>query len=216
MEQNNHNMENKEEQHHSAQKRRVPAQRAHASAPQASHAQSGNAAGNAGHPRRRKKNSGAIITVAVIALFVILAAAVMALLFYKPTFRPDDHPLNSDDMSGVILTDASGNVVPDVVRDEERVNFLIMGRDRWAFNTDVIMLLSYDVKNGAISLMQFPRDTYFDVGRATARSMPRWRCSTIAAAVRDCRTMMPIRQPCRIWKSRLKMSSASRSTIMRS
>ena len=173
MEQNNHNMENKEEQHHSAQKRRVPAQRAHASTPQANHAQSGNttgnSSGNAGYPRRRKKNSGAIITVAVIALFVILAAAVMALLFYKPTFRPDDHPLNSDDMSGVILTDASGNVVPDVVRDEERVNFLIMGRDRWAFNTDVIMLLSYDAKNGAISLMQFPRDTYFDVGQGNCK-----------------------------------------------
>ena len=173
MEQNNHNMENKEEQHHSAQKRRVPAQRAHASTPQANHAQSGNttgnSSGNAGYPRRRKKNSGAIITVAVIALFVILAAAVMALLFYKPTFRPDDHPLNSDDMSGVILTDASGNVVPDVVRDEERVNFLVMGRDNAGLNTDVIMLLSYDVKNGAISLMQFPRDTYFDVGQGNCK-----------------------------------------------
>ena len=170
MEQNKHNMQNKDGQHRSAQPQRVPAQRANTSAPQTNHAQSGNAAGNAGYPRRRRrKNSGAIITVAVIALFVILAAAVMGLLFYKPTFRPDDHPLNSDDMSGVILTDASGNVVPDVVRDEERVNFLVMGKDRWAFNTDVIMLLSYDVKNGAINLMQFPRDTYFDVGQGNCK-----------------------------------------------
>ena len=169
MEQNNHSMQNQNGQHRSVQPqaRRTPAQ------PHAQHtapAPHGTTAGNAGAPhRRRRKNSGAIITVAVIALFVVLAALVMGLLFYKPTFHPDDHPLNSDDMSGVILTDASGNVVPDLVRDQERVNFLVMGRDRWAFNTDVIMLVSYDVKNGAISLMQFPRDTYFDVGQGNCK-----------------------------------------------
>lgn len=162
-------MQNRDGQHRSVQPqaRRTPAPthaQHTASAPHSA------AAGNAGvSHRRRRKNSGAIITVAVIALFVILAAAVMGLLFYKPTFRPDDHPLKSDDMSGVILTDASGNVVPDLVRDQERVNFLVMGRDRWAFNTDVIMLISYDVKNGAISLMQFPRDTYFDVGQGNCK-----------------------------------------------
>lgn len=169
MEQNNHNMQNKDGQHRSVQPQanRTPTQHASAQHAQTQH---GAPQGGAARARRRRRgNSGAIITVAVIALFVILAAAVMGLLFYKPTFHPDDHPLNSDDMSGVILTDASGNVVPDVVRDEERVNFLVMGKDRWAFNTDVIMLLSYDVKNGAINLMQFPRDTYFDVGQGNCK-----------------------------------------------
>ena len=61
--------------------------------------------------RRKKKNSAAIITVCVIALFAVLAAAVMTLLFYKPQFRPDEHPLQSGDMSNVIFTDAEGNVV---------------------------------------------------------------------------------------------------------
>ena len=162
-------MQNRDGQHRSVQPQanRTPAQHASAQHAQAQH---GAPQGGAARARRRRRgNSGAIITVAVIALFVILAAAVMGLLFYKPTFHPDDHPLNSDDMSGVILTDASGNVVPDVVRDEERVNFLVMGKDRWAFNTDVIMLLSYDVKNGAINLMQFPRDTYFDVGQGNCK-----------------------------------------------
>lgn len=120
--------------------------------------------------RRKKKNSAAIITVCVIALFAVLAAAVMTLLFYKPQFRPDEHPLQSGDMSNVIFTDAQGNVVDQIERDQDRVNFLIMGRDRWAFNTDVMILLSYNVKEGAISMMQIPRDTYFDAGQTHCKA----------------------------------------------
>ena len=171
MEQNNHNMQHKGGQSRGLQPRapHAPAQHAPAQHPAAQHVPSHGAAPVGAPRRRRRGRSGAIITVAVIALFVVLAAVVMGLLFYKPTFRPEDHPLNSEDMSGVILTDAGGNVVPDVVRDEKKVNFLVMGRDRWAFNTDVIILLSYDVQNGAISLMQFPRDTYFDVGQGNCK-----------------------------------------------
>ena len=120
--------------------------------------------------RRKKKNSAAIITVCVIALFAVLAAAVMTLLFYKPQFRPDEHPLQSGDMSNVIFTDAEGNVVDQIERDQDRVNFLVMGRDRWAFNTDVMILLSYNVKEGAISMMQIPRDTYFDAGQGNHKA----------------------------------------------
>lgn len=138
--------------------------------PQASRTSANTAAHTAVPNRRRRKGSGGtVILVAIIALFAVLAALVMGLLFYEPSFGQDDHPLDSDDMSGVILTDNSGNTVDEIVRDSERVNFLVMGKDRWAFNTDVIMLLSYDVKNGKISLMQFPRDTYFDIGQSNCK-----------------------------------------------
>lgn len=137
--------------------------------PQANRAKANTAAPAAPKRRRRKGSGGTVVLVAVIALFAVLAAFVMGLLFYEPSYGHDDHPLDSDDMSGVILTDNSGNAVDEVVRDSERVNFLVMGKDRWAFNTDVIMLLSYDVKNGKISLMQFPRDTYFDIGQSNCK-----------------------------------------------
>lgn len=115
--------------------------------------------------KRKKKNGAVIVTVCFIALFAVLAAAVMALLFYKPHFDDDDHPLQSGDITNVIFTDDVGNTVDRIERDQNRVNFLLVGRDRWAFNTDVMILLSYNVKDGAISMMQIPRDTYFDVGQ---------------------------------------------------
>lgn len=42
-------------------------------------------------------------------------------------------------------------------------NFLVMGHDRAASLTDVIMLINYDIEKQNISIMQFPRDTYIEV-----------------------------------------------------
>ena len=39
---------------------------------------------------------------------------------------------------------------------------LVVGHDQVAVNTDVIMLASYDVTNEKISVIQIPRDTYFE------------------------------------------------------
>lgn len=50
---------------------------------------------------------------------------------------------------------------PDEEDDKEYMyNFLILGRDRVALNTDVIMLMNFNVKTGKMAIMQLPRDTY--------------------------------------------------------
>ena len=41
---------------------------------------------------------------------------------------------------------------------------LVIGKDRAAGLTDVIMLVSFDIENERISVMQIPRDTYADYG----------------------------------------------------
>ncbi len=41
-------------------------------------------------------------------------------------------------------------------------NFLVVGKDDAASNTDVLMLLSFDTENGSASVVQIPRDTYID------------------------------------------------------
>lgn len=46
---------------------------------------------------------------------------------------------------------------------EDRYNFLIMGYDRQAMLADVIMLVSFDVKDKDMTIMQLPRDTYVEV-----------------------------------------------------
>ncbi len=54
----------------------------------------------------------------------------------------------------------------EISRDFERrsgvYNFLVLGHDKVALNTDVMMIVNYDVNNGAINILQIPRDTYFE------------------------------------------------------
>ena len=47
-------------------------------------------------------------------------------------------------------------------------NILCAGRDEAAYNTDVLMLVSFDTVNGAVSVVQIPRDTYFDGSKINA------------------------------------------------
>ncbi len=47
-------------------------------------------------------------------------------------------------------------------------NILCAGRDDAAFNTDVLLLVSVDTKNGTASAVQIPRDTYIDGAKANA------------------------------------------------
>ena len=47
-------------------------------------------------------------------------------------------------------------------------NILCAGRDEAAYNTDVLMLVSFDTPNGQVSVVQIPRDTYLDGGKVNA------------------------------------------------
>lgn len=121
---------------------------------------------------RKPKKTAAVVAAALIAAFVILVAAMVAILWmYKPVY--DDNPtfLTTDSTGGigVVVTDQQGGeVAPE--RNQEQVNFLVLGKDRWAFNTDVMIIASYNVTDGAISMMQIPRDTYIDVGRGNHKA----------------------------------------------
>lgn len=47
---------------------------------------------------------------------------------------------------------------------ESHYNFLVLGHDRAANLTDVIMLISYNTDGGELTIMQIPRDTFIDYG----------------------------------------------------
>ncbi len=51
------------------------------------------------------------------------------------------------------------NATTSVTRKDEFYNFLVLAKDKGGGNTDTIMILSFDVDNKAISLLQIPRDT---------------------------------------------------------
>jgi hypothetical protein len=47
-------------------------------------------------------------------------------------------------------------------------NILCAGRDDAAYNTDVLLLVSLDAGNNTAAVVQIPRDTYLDGGKANA------------------------------------------------
>lgn len=47
--------------------------------------------------------------------------------------------------------------------DDEAVNALVLGMDEVGVNSDVILLIGYQPKRQQITVMQLPRDTYFEV-----------------------------------------------------
>lgn len=123
--------------------------------------------------RRPKKQKRMFPRVAVILLLmIVLLIAVAAggvyylLKIYNPT--PDTNPDLIPVDSGIVTTDENGNIDPDDYRkkDENGKNsfftFLLLGKDVAGYNTDVFMLASFDVTNHTISIMQIPRDTYFE------------------------------------------------------
>lgn len=104
-----------------------------------------------------KKRYTAVLSVTIlmfVAMFAIIGIMASHLLSYKPGGKniPKDTVIHYDnDNNEVILRPKS---------DQDVYNFLILGHDRAATLTDVIMLVHYDVTAGNISVVQFPRDTY--------------------------------------------------------
>jgi LCP family protein required for cell wall assembly len=75
-----------------------------------------------------------------------------------------------DHSTTVLVADQAAPVTIDT---SERLNVLILGvdvADRFAGNTDVVMLLSADLESGSVALISFPRDLYVaDCNRSSDR-----------------------------------------------
>ena len=105
------------------------------------------------------------ILLGVLCALLVLVAAVFGFLFYvKNYYKP---PVDTEQPS-FITTDTPntdpGQTDPPVVdlynRKDGCYNFLVIGKDKVALNTDVIMLVHYDVPSGKVNILQIPRDTY--------------------------------------------------------
>lgn len=141
--------------------------------------------------RRPKKSHSSLklIPFLLIILIIALIAMVIYALNYKPQVNTDDplpfdisgQPSDAPNSSGNAPSNAGSsqsdsdetddvkpegnteNISGYVRNDLDTFNFLVIGKDRVALNTDVIMLVSFDVKSGDVAIMQIPRDTYIEV-----------------------------------------------------
>ena len=132
---------------------------------------------------RRPKKHSVYLKIGLFALFSALVVLITIAALYAVNYKPDVgstpvSPYDDDTFSKVFgKLDDNGEVqettpetkyerteIEDHTRREGRYNFLILGRDRIALNTDVIMLMSLDTVNHTATIMQIPRDTYIEVG----------------------------------------------------
>lgn len=128
------------------------------------------------------------VLAAVLTLLVILAVCVTIFIkTYVPNVDRDPHFSHNDSKGAFSLTYDTGMrrySVPlalsklrlsvaeqlkkapplDIERVDGIYNFLVLGHDKVALNTDVIMVASFDTKNGGLNIMQLPRDTYIEQG----------------------------------------------------
>ncbi|MBQ8837078.1 MAG: LCP family protein [Clostridia bacterium] len=123
----------------------------------------------------RKPSAASSVAVAVlISLFVVLmaVAVIVGVAFFYEKENPnkgniDDYVDYSTDEYGnryYHSVNANGETVVVSVDDndlhKDQYNFLVIGKDRAAFNTDVLIVVSYNIDDGSVSMMQIPRDTY--------------------------------------------------------
>lgn len=104
-----------------------------------------------------KKRYTAVLSVTIL-LFVAMIAVVGIMASHLLTYKPTGNNVPKDT---VVHYDKDNNeIVLRPKQDQDVFNFLILGHDRMATLTDVIMLVHYDVTDGNIAVLQFPRDTY--------------------------------------------------------
>ena len=88
--------------------------------------------------------------VCLLLVFIISAGVFFAIRFVL-----------SIDVSGAENTLKSDGALGSDVKDKDkRVNFLFLGKDNTSGLCDVIMLVSYNVTDSSVGVVQIPRDTY--------------------------------------------------------
>ncbi len=130
--------------------------------------------------KRRRQRHLLISLITVFATLLVLIGGLTAYLcLYEPTIDDEPPAFWTDDIqsenvqSGVpahsdeILsdTDLQAPIITDSYeRKEDVYNFLVLGVDRAANLSDVIMVVSYDIAEQDIHVLSLPRDTYINVG----------------------------------------------------
>lgn len=136
------------------------------------------------HGRRLSKWKIVIISVLVF-IIALLAVGYVFMQTYVPDVDDNPHFAQIKNENGLSLVGNQGiyknhisrglaNFGKEVERQLELIkaqqivrvdgiyNFLLLGHDKVALNTDVIMVASFNTVDGSINIMQLPRDTYIE------------------------------------------------------
>ncbi len=137
---------------------------------------------------KKKSIKKIVLSVILTLIFAILAVGIYIGFIHKPDNGANSPPVFDtqgfdETIDGLydlpegedpLTTDTSANteesttepVDPNTLpRSEQDIyNFLFVGKDRVALNTDVIMLINFNTSTKKIAVLQIPRDTYIQLG----------------------------------------------------
>ncbi len=122
------------------------------------------------HPKKKRLPTLWIVLGAIAAL--LLATVVGAATFlsvYRPSLDTDAPPFDVNGVPGDDMGDDTAPSDDGFIRDTQSVNFFVAGRDKDAWNTDVMMLVNFNMRDGSVSVLQIPRDTYIEIDGVRGR-----------------------------------------------
>lgn len=104
----------------------------------------------------RKRHPALIL---IFALILSLFATILVFLLHTPSFSSD---------TPQVLSQSESQDAPALTgsRKAGQYQFLLIGRDRASFCTDVMMLFTYDTVAQKLTCLQLPRDTYVSYSNA--------------------------------------------------
>lgn len=124
--------------------------------------------GGSGTPRRRRNTGKMVVLIICCVLALACAAAAVYMLWEAPPERPNSG-LNTIEPTATPENTAEPAETPEATEDpnagapaslnENMYTFLVVGIDRAAMLTDVIMVGRLDTENHEINVVSIPRDT---------------------------------------------------------
>lgn len=115
-----------------------------------------------------------LLAIVSAFLFIFLLAGgyyIYSAKIYKPNVDTDKPPFDIDPVTSSPMvteepSDTENSYLPEIQdvynRRDQVYNFLVLGKDTVGLNTDVIMIVCFDVPNMEINILQIPRDTYIE------------------------------------------------------
>ena len=110
---------------------------------------------NATMRKPKRKNANKVL---LIVLIVLLVLAIAGMIGYAVIDKMTTTPPKVNTQAPW-ASESDDNSTP-VAREEGSYNFLVVGKDVVALNTDVMMIVNLNLDKNSMAIMQLPRDTF--------------------------------------------------------
>lgn len=111
--------------------------------------------------KKRRLRKGFVVTLWILAVLILTAAA-WALQLVRPPQAGEKPQVAGNDEAVSVVSETQAE---ETKRKDDFITILLIGRDKVGMNTDVLMLMSYDMANNKVSMLSIPRDTMVGVER---------------------------------------------------